>query len=70
MKSNKRFKKHLQKAYEHNESARELVIKELQEGSDNPNLVKYKLQMLDIGLALKKLVQSADSLLDDREQKQ
>ena len=70
MKSNKRLKNHLQKAYEHNESAREIILKELQKDSDNTNLVKYKLRMLDIKFALKKLVQDADSLLADREQKQ
>ena len=66
MKTNKRLTNHLNKAYEHNEKARAIILHELQRENDDNTislLVQYKLQTLDVKFKLKELLEKADELL-------
>ena len=66
MKHNKRLTNHLNKAYEHNEKARNIIQKELNKETDNKKisiLTHYKVKTLDIKLKLKNLIDNVDELL-------
>lgn len=66
MKSNKRLKGHLQKAYDRNESARGIIYKELENETDEDKrsiLVQFKLHSIDVKLKLKGMLEQVDDLL-------
>ena len=64
MKKQKRFKNHLQKSYEHLESARTIIQENLEnETIEDPSiLVHFKLKTLDAKLLLKGMLEKVDKL--------
>ena len=64
MKKQKRFKNHLQKSYEHLETARNIIQENIENENieNNSTLVQFKLKTLDAKLILKGMLEKVDKL--------